>query len=94
MDTGFQGDLALPADAIVELGLSRAGNASYASAMGEETNLPMYLTVVSWHGHQRAVPVIEADDALLGTELLLGSRLTVDFREGGEVLIEEGAPAG
>ena len=43
-----------------------------------------------WHDRLRSIPVLEASGPpLLGTRLLAGSQLTAQFRNGGEVLIEE-----
>ena len=89
VDTGFQGFLALPSDIILELGLIPRGLTSYIPATGVETRTLVYTVTVSWHGRQRSAPVIESEDALLGMALLLGSKLTVDARIGGEVVIEE-----
>ena len=49
-----------------------------------------YDGVVLWHGQPRDVVVIEtASESLIGMALLVGSRMTVDARICGEVLIEE-----
>ena len=92
LDTGFDGDLALPSNVISDLELSYIGTVDVRLATGKKVKAPTYEGVVSWHGRQRNVIVIEAGDGLLGMALILGSKLTVDARIGGEVLIEETSP--
>ena len=94
LDTGFNGEMALPAQMIENLGLSSRGQAlDWTIATGDETPLAEYDGLVSWHGQNRRVVVVETgDEPLLGTSLLSGSRISIDMRTGGEVLIEEDWP--
>ena len=94
MDTGFNGELALPAQMIEHLGLSSRGQAlGWTVATGDEVPLAEYDGVVSWHGQSRRVVVVETgDEPLLGTSLLSGSRISIYMRTGGAVLIEEDWP--
>ena len=90
LDTGFNGDLALPAEIIQNLGLTYRGQTSWTLATGEEATMSNYDGVVSWHGQSRDVEFVETDsESLLGMALLIGSKITVDARIGGDVLIEE-----
>ena len=90
LDTGFNGDLALPREIIQNLGLTYRGQTSWTLATGEEATMSNYDGVVLWHGQPRDVVVIEtASESLIGMALLVGSRITVDARICGEVLIEE-----
>ena len=90
LDTGFNGDLALPRDVILELGLAYRGKLSWILATGQEESMSNYDGAVSWHGQSRDVVVVEtASESILGMALVIGSKLTVDARIGGEVLIEE-----
>ena len=87
IDTGFTGMLALPGDIIRELGLTRHGEREVDLAHGRRT-LSIYGALVSWLGQLRAVLVHQVDgDPLAGNALLTGCRLTVDFRNGGGVVI-------
>ena len=87
VDTGFTGALALPASIIQELGLTRHGDRTAYLADGRRS-LSIYGALVSWLGQLRAVPVHQVDgDPLAGNALLTGCRLTVDFRNGGGVVI-------
>ena len=94
LDTGFNGEIALPAQTIEHLGLSSRGQAlDWTVATGDEVPLAEYDGVVSWHDQSRRVVVVETgDEPLLGTSLLAGSRISIDMRGGGEVLIEEDWP--
>lgn len=92
LDTGFNGDLSMPDEVILRLGLEYTGpvKVSYAVGSGERQ---AYQGTVLWHGRPQEVEVINSDgEFLLGMEMLMGSRLTVDVRIGGEVLIEESSP--
>ena len=94
VDTGFTGWLALPADVIRELGLTRYGQRRATQAGGESRMFDIYGALVSWHGRQRSVLAHQTSgNLLIGMALLEGSRLVVDAREGGEVVIEETSPA-
>lgn len=94
LDTAFNGEIALPVQMLVLLGLSSRGRAlDWTIATGDEVPLAEYDGVVSWHGQRRRVIVVETgDEPLLGTSLLSGSRISIDMRGGGEVLIEEDWP--
>ena len=89
LDTGFNGDLAMPTEVILRLGLEYTGPIGVSYAVGSGVRRA-YLATVTWHDRPREVEVIATDDEwLLGMDMLMGSRLTVDVRIGGEVLIEE-----
>ena len=90
MDTGFTGNLTLPAESIRRLGLPYIGNRTFELANGQQFRFDTYLGSVSWHDRERLVVTLESDGApLLGMRLLWGSRLTMDALGGGAVEIEE-----
>ena len=90
VDTGFTGALTLPESAIAQLGLTRYGRRPAVQASGERRMFEIYGALVSWHGNLRPVFVYLSESRpLLGMALLMGSRLTVDAWEGGDVTIEE-----
>ena len=90
VDTGFDGELSLPRETIQRLDLSYERLASVSLADEQRIQANACYAVVSWHGSLREVVVLEiAGEPLIGMSLLLGSRLTVDARRGGEVQIEE-----
>ena len=90
VDTGFDGELSLPRETIQRLDLAYERLASVSLADEQRIQANACFGVVSWHGSLREVVVLEIEgEPLIGMSLLLGSRLTVDARRGGEVLIEE-----
>ena len=90
LDTGFQGDLSLPSEIIRRLRLASAGELDVRLANGQEITLPSYEGRVLWHGRPRSIIVLESgDEALLGMNLLWRSRVTLDVRANGDVVIEE-----
>lgn len=90
VDTGFTGWLTLPEADIRRLGLAYAGHRYSITASGNAERFDYYRTSALWHGRPYAVEVFESiDQPLLGMELLEGSRVTVDARDGGDVIIDE-----
>ena len=89
LDTGFDGHLKLLATTIQELELVRSGYRYGELADGTMVQFMSYDSTVLWDGQPRFVSVIEADaDPLLGMELLLGSRVTLDVHDGGAVTVD------
>ena len=89
LDTGFEGELALLIPVIRELGLQEYDYGFAEQSDGSFTRVAIYRVTVLWDGQRRQVEVIESgSDPLLGMELLLSSRVTLDVREGGPVTIE------
>jgi clan AA aspartic protease len=90
LDTGFNGDLMLSSGIIQRLGLTYQRQMPFTLADSQELQASAYDGVVSWHGRRRDAEIIETEgESLLGMSMLLGSKLTVSARIGGEVLIEE-----
>lgn len=90
VDTGFSGHLTLPTHVIRQLGLVPRGAQRAELADGTITELEVYPTFAWLDGRPRIVTTLESDSTpLLGMALIWGSRLTVDARQGGEVLIEK-----
>ena len=89
LDTGFNGELALPPRTIRQLELPPKGDQQNAElANGEVVRFSLYTGIVLWNGRPRRVDVIETDsDPLLGMTLLQGSRVTLDVRYGGPVAV-------
>ena len=89
IDTGYNGYLTLPLELITALELSFAGYRSGTLADGSTVVLDVYLGTVTWHEVQKEVLAAQAAGRpLIGMSLLLGSRLTIDAVEGGDVVIE------
>ena len=88
LDTGFTGQLALPVASIRQLELPLAPPRIGYLADGTEARFTAYTATALWDGQHRIVEVLEAgDEPLLGMELLQGSRVTFDVRDGGPVTI-------
>jgi clan AA aspartic protease len=81
LDTGFTGELVLPRTLVERLQLAITGVQECIVAGGGV--LPAFTTLVemNWLGVQRMARVIisEGDDLLLGTVLLEGTLLTIDY---------------
>ena len=93
LDTGFEGYITLPPEAISTLGLAPLTPSTYQLANGQSVQFNTYLATVSWHGRPRLVLALEANGIpLLGTSLLWGSRVTLEMQEGGPVIIDELSP--
>lgn len=93
VDTGFTGSLALPQSTIRELGLEGAGRRQVTLADGRTIEAPAYIAHLLWHGQPLDVRVPMMDSApMIGVALLAGSRLTIDWWDGGDVIIEERTP--
>ncbi len=82
VDTGFTGDLVLPISQIKQLGLRESSVVQTAMADGRETALDSFVAWLNWFGELREVEVIASSgqNVLLGVRLMLGRRLTVDYR--------------
>jgi hypothetical protein len=60
------------------------------AADGSEVQFDFYEGRGLWHGAERPVAVIGAEgQSLIGMGLLGGSRLTLDAKPGGEVMVED-----
>lgn len=90
VDTGFDGELTLPSEAIRRLGYPRLGTVSAVLADGTGVETEYFAGRVLRHGETRPAAVLAAEGApLIGMELLAGSRLTVDAMPDGRVIVEE-----
>nr|WP_202895923.1 clan AA aspartic protease [Iningainema tapete] len=90
VDTGFEGFLTLPPAAIAKLGLTYVTriNANLADNSNVATNV--YLATILWNGLERNVAVLAMGRRpLIGTALLQDYHLSIDFYEGGTVLVDE-----
>jgi clan AA aspartic protease len=88
IDTGFTGGLTLPHAWIEELGLPQTGVEDLILADGRATDTPLYDGHVIIGETAYEVSVAEAPTTpLLGTDLLWGFSLHVEFQAGGAVEI-------
>ena len=88
IDTGFTGFLTLPLSLIAGLSLIYHSQSIAILADGSSVGLPVYEAIILWEGQERDILVVQAEGGvLLGTALLHGSRLVVDFVDGGPVTV-------
>lgn len=90
LDTGYDGDIALPSAVIRRLGLISTGSRDSALANSDIVQLPIYRGIASWHGQLTDVEVTGTRrESAIGMSLLENSTLTIQAWDGGEVLIQE-----
>jgi clan AA aspartic protease len=88
IDTGFLGALALPETTIEALGLRILGQTEATLADGSVRISVVYEARLSWgESVLRVAALAMGDRPLLGTALLEGVHLGIDFIEGGAVTI-------
>lgn len=90
VDTGFEGALTLPPDIITALDLPYVTRirANLANDMNVMTRI--HLATILWHGIEREVVVLAMGRRpLIGTALIEDYHFSVDFYEGGAVVIDE-----
>jgi predicted aspartyl protease len=82
IDTGFTGDLVLPAARIAALGLLKGITVEPILADGSLTQLDTYACLIEWFGEWKSVEVVanQGRFPLLGVGLLLDHDLHIDYR--------------
>ena len=89
LDTGFDGDLALPSNVLRQLDARPLFLSVRALGDGTLLECPVYQLDLDWNEEARTVEIISLEhNPLIGTMLLEGYHLDVDMTEGGEVVIE------
>src|SRR5437870_10738825 len=83
VDTGFNGTLSLPETLIRRLGWRWIGHESYEIATGDVVREKVFVGRIRWMQRIHEVDVVasHAKDILIGTRLLEGCRLVIDFRK-------------
>ena len=80
VDTGFNGWLTLPQSVVTEIGLPIIGRVeSFLAGQTEPQETDVASAQIKWLGEVRRVDVIVLDDYLIGTALLEGTQLTIDY---------------
>lgn len=79
VDTGFTGALVLPQGLVARLGLPVVGREVFEMVGGRQFVAGVALAEIEWLGATKTVRVIVSEDTLLGTELLDGTRLVIDY---------------
>jgi clan AA aspartic protease len=90
IDTGFTEFLSLPTAAVNLLGFPCVYDMYATLADNSRVLLPVHQATIIWNGEERVVNVLATGKRpLLGTALLDGYKLSIQFIEGGLVTIEE-----
>ncbi|MFN6567099.1 clan AA aspartic protease [Dendronalium sp. ChiSLP03b] len=90
IDTGFEGFLTLPPSLITELGLPYLININANLANNSNVETDVYLATIVWNGVERNIAGLAIGRRpLIGTALLEDYHLSIDFCEGGTVLVDE-----
>ncbi len=93
VDTGYSGALTLPEPIAHELGLRSTQRRYVVLANGLAEQVGVCAARLLWDGQPLDVLThLMGDKPMIGTTLLAGSRLTIDWWDGGEVIIEEQMP--
>jgi clan AA aspartic protease len=81
IDTGFDGALVLPRSEANRLNLTILGRVPIIGVSRIRSIADIAELEIEWLGNTRAVEVIisDGDDSLIGTQMLDGSRLVVDY---------------
>jgi clan AA aspartic protease len=88
IDTGFNDYLTLPPQAISAMNLPLYSSTSVRLADNSQSLLPIHIATILWDGDEKVVPVLATGlKPLLGTSLLQGFRLEIDFDVNGLVSI-------
>ncbi len=90
VDTGFEGFLTLPPAMIRELDLSYVARIDANLADDSTIAAYAYLITIVWNGAEREIAVLRIGcRPLIGTALLEGCHLGIDFCDGGAVVVDE-----
>jgi clan AA aspartic protease len=81
VDTAFNGGLALPRPVVDTLGLPQEASTDAVLADGRTVTVEMFGCYLDWFGGTYLTQVVAGDAAhpLLGTQLLAGRRLVIDY---------------
>ncbi len=92
LDTGFNGSLMLPREMVSRLGLQVLGRVSVIAAGGIKSIADIAELEIEWLGERRWTEVLvsASEDTLLGTEMLEGTRLTIDYAAHTVTISDEG----
>jgi clan AA aspartic protease len=89
VDTGFEGELAIPASTVRTLDARFAGREAFVLGDTSRVERPVYRLEIEWTGEPREVQALVLEgNPLLGNLLMEGMQLQIDLIEGGEVVLE------
>jgi clan AA aspartic protease len=88
LDTGFTGDMTLPAHLVAQVGLTEAGWTRAELANGQVIGLKLYRGFLDFAGETKEVYVLATgSEPLLGMSALHGFEVCLDVQDGGEIRI-------
>ena len=91
VDTGFNGFLTLPPMLVADLGLPVVGDGEAVLADGSEAVFDVHSVTVLWDGQPRAVETgAVGGDPLVGMALMEDHDLSIQVRDGGQVVVQAG----
>jgi clan AA aspartic protease len=90
VDTGFNDYLTLPPQAVMAMELPFNSTTIARLADGRQYSIPIHYARIRWDNREEVVPVLAiGTKPLLGTALLQGFRLIVEFADDGIVKVEK-----
>ncbi|MBW4676005.1 MAG: clan AA aspartic protease [Desmonostoc geniculatum HA4340-LM1] len=90
VDTGFEGFLTLPPTVVKNLDLPYLAPIKANLADNSRIVTNVHQATILWNGTERAIPVLAMGRRpLIGTALLEDYHLSIDFCEGGTVLVDD-----
>ncbi len=90
IDTGFNGYLTLPPQAVSAMNLPLYSNTGVRLADGSETLLAVHVATIVWDNVEKVVLILASGyKPLLGTALMRGYHLEIDFEDNGLVSLEK-----
>jgi clan AA aspartic protease len=90
VDTGYVGTLSLPPSVVQAFALPFLRNMAATLADGTSINIDVHLATTLWHGIEQTAEVVVLDDRpLVGMILLDGSNMTVNFENGGLMVLSD-----
>jgi len=94
IDTGFNDHLTLPPQAVSAMNLPLYSSTQARLADGSEALLSIHLATIVWDNLEKIVPILASGyKPLLGTALMEGYHLEIDFAENGLVSLEQISPS-
>jgi clan AA aspartic protease len=94
IDTGFNGYLTLPPQAVSAMNLLLYSTTGVRLADGSEALLLIHLATIVWDNIEKVVPILASGyKPLLGTALMESYHLEIDFEDNGLVSLEKIPPS-
>ena len=84
IDTAFNGELVIPKSMIQSASLRQTSGCLSRLADGKTVTLPVFECEIDWMGTRQLVEIVANDGELplIGVGLLIGCKLTIDYRNG------------